>query len=513
MTRRLLFTYLSFALLILVGLEVPLAYVHHRSEQHQAYQQLELAGEVLAVLVDPAISTNDKAQIEVLARQSAECLGGRVDIVGSDGAVLSSTHQPADVSASAPDIRAVLRDQAHASMRTATVAGVEVMSVAVPVHPGPAPHGAIRVSMPAEALTTGADGFRLILGAVGLLVLAAAAVIAFALARWISKPVRALEQATRTLAEGTPLPPLPTTTGPPELRRLATAFAAAADRLHRLIASQRSFIGHASHQLKTPLAALRLRLENLEPDIAAAGGKNLRAALTETDRLAQMVESLLAMARSEQTTLPREPVRLARAVAERISFWTPLATSQAVRLAAFGSHDAQVQAVPGAVDEIIDNLLSNALRAAPPGSTITVTWRAQSPTGGAPMIELHVLDEGPGLTAEQCARALDPFWRAPGMANDGTGLGLSLVRKLAEASGGQAMLRPGDKAGLDAVAVLPADLTAGSGHRPTPRSGADVTPAQPGVSGGHQGRGEPAEHQQRRAGERLHRDLGRVGER
>jgi signal transduction histidine kinase len=460
MTRRLLFSYLSFALLILLGLEMPLGYVYHRNQQHQANEKLELAGEMLAVLVDPALSNNDVAQIEALAQQSAECLGGQVDIVTARGEVLSSAQASTDVSASAPDIRAVLRGGAHASTRTGVAAGVEMTSVAVPVHPGPAPHGAIRVSMPTEALTAGADSFRLVLIAVGLLVLAAAAGIAFTLAQWISRPVRALEQATRTLADGTPLPPLPTTSGPPELRRLATTFAATADRLHRLIASQRSFIGHASHQLKTPLAALRLRLENLEPDIAAAGGKNLRAALAETERLARMVESLLVMARSEQTTLPREPVRLTQAVAERISFWTPLATSHAVRLSASGPDDAEVRAIPGAVDEIIDNFLSNALRASPPCSTITVTWRPARSIDGTPMMELHVIDEGPGLTADQCARALDPFWRAPGTANDGTGLGLALVRKLADVSGGHATLRPRDLTGIDAVVILPGDMTA-----------------------------------------------------
>jgi hypothetical protein len=160
MTRRLLVTYLTFALLILVGLEVPLAYMHHRNQQHQAVQQLELAGEVLAVLVDPALRDNDMAQIELLARQSAECLGGQVDIVDADGDVLARTHRSTDVSASAPDIRAVLREQAHASTRTAMVAGAELMSVTVPVHPGPAPHGAIRVSMPTKALTADADGFH-----------------------------------------------------------------------------------------------------------------------------------------------------------------------------------------------------------------------------------------------------------------------------------------------------------------------------------------------------------------
>jgi signal transduction histidine kinase len=457
MTRRLLLSYLTFALLILVGLEVPLGYGQQRNEQHEAFQQLEHDAEVLAVFVDSDLSSNDMAQIDMLAHESAQRLGGQVDVVNAQGDLLSSTHQPTNVSAFASEIRAVLSGQGRISTRTTLSGGVEMMSVVVSVHPGLAPHGAIRVSVPTEAMIGACvERFRLILVGIGLLVLAAAAAMAFALARWISRPVRALEQATRTLADATSPPPLPTTSGPPELRRLATTFAATADRLHGLIASQRSFIGHASHQLKTPLAALRLRLENLEPDIAAAGHSNLQAALTETDRLAQMVESLLTMARCEQNTLPRERIGLAEAVAERISFWTPLAASHAVRISASGPDDAHVQAIPAAVDQILDNLLSNALRAAPHGSTITVTWQSAPHTDGTPMMELHVIDNGPGLTAQQRARALDPFWRAPGMAKDGTGLGLALVRKLAEVSGGHATLKPGHPVGIDAVVALPA---------------------------------------------------------
>jgi signal transduction histidine kinase len=265
MTRRLLLSYLTFALLILVGLEVPLGYGQQRNEQHEAFQQLEHDAEVLAVFVDSDLSSNDMAQIDMLAHESAQRLGGQVDVVNAQGDLLSSTHQPTNVSAFASEIRAVLSGQGRISTRTTLSGGVEMMSVVVSVHPGLAPHGAIRVSVPTEAMIGACvERFRLILVGIGLLVLAAAAAMAFALARWISRPVRALEQATRTLADATSPPPLPTTSGPPELRRLATTFAATADRLHRLIASQRSFIGHASHQLKTPLAALRLRLENLD---------------------------------------------------------------------------------------------------------------------------------------------------------------------------------------------------------------------------------------------------------
>lgn len=222
----------------------------------------------------------------------------------------------------------------------------------------------------------------------------------------------------------------------------------------RLLESQRSFVGHASHQLKTPLAALRLRLEILEPDVAPEAGRNLQAAIDETDRLAHLVEMLLRVARSEHGSLPREPVALADAVADRIDLWSPLAADHDVQLTASGPAATQVVAVGGAVDQILDNLLSNALRVAPPGSSVQVTWR---PAPGG-MVELHVVDAGPGLADEQRERALEPFWRAPDAGKGGTGLGLSLVRKLAEAGGGQAALRAaGGTGGIDAVVTFPAD--------------------------------------------------------
>jgi len=452
MTRRLLLTYLSFALLILAGLEVPLGFLQQRNEQRQAFAQLEHDTEVLAAYLDPAVRRHDMSRIDVLARESGERLGGYVDVVDATGLPLFSTQPPPGRPIPSADVLAVLGGEGRVRAAISGSGAAETMSVTVQLNPGMAPRGALRVSVPTDAVNRHVDRFWLLLAAGGLLALVAAAAIAFALARWISRPVRALEQATRGLADGVTPPPPAATNGPPELRRLARTFADTADRLQLLIASQRSFIGHASHQLKTPLAALRLRLENLEPDVAAGGAANLRAALVETDRLARLVETLLALARADQRTPPREPVALAGAVDERVSFWTPLAAAQDVRLAASGPPDAHVLAVSGAVDQILDNLLSNALRVAPPGSTIAVSWRA-----GASTVEVHVADEGPGLTADQRLRALDPFWRAPGTVPGGTGLGLSLVRKLAEASGGGAELRAGRGGGLDAVVVLPAD--------------------------------------------------------
>ncbi len=456
MVRRLLVTYLSFALLILVALAVPLGYVYQRGEQQRVFGHLEHDAEVLAAFVDTALDHGEQGQIDLLALESARRWDGEVDIVDGTGRVLAATRRdgatptgPATATA-APvvDLPAVAGGQVSSGFRDAD--GVTMMWVAVPLHPGKPGQGALLFSAPTAPMTTRVHQFWSVLGGVAVVVLAAVALVAVGLARWIGRPVRALERATRRLADGemsaTPA------NGPPELRRLAASFNATATRLQELIAAQQSFVGHASHQLRTPLAALRLRLQNLEPDVGAAGDANLRAALVETDRLARLVDTLLAMTRGGQPVHPTESVRLAAAVAARVDSWSPIAADRGVTLRVSGPDSAQVRSLAGAVDQILDNLLANALAVAPVDSTITVAWAAAD----AGHVELRVTDAGCGLTAAQRTQAFQPFWRAPGAAPGGTGLGLALVRKLAEAGGGSARLENADGPGLTAVVAMPA---------------------------------------------------------
>jgi signal transduction histidine kinase len=443
MTRRLLLTYLTFGLLILAALEVPLGWMQQRNEQQHALEQLEHDAEVLAVFVDAALSGDGDAH--VLAEETAQRLGGWVDVVDGAGRTITST-DAAHAAPDAADIGQVLHGQGRVRARITGSERGRVIVVTVPVHPGVVAQGAIRVSVPATALTNRIHRFWLLLAGAGIVVLAAAALTAVALSRWISRPVLALERATGQVARGAPPGFLPTATGPPEVRRLATTFAATADRLQTLIATQRAFIGHASHQLKTPLAALRLRLENLEHDAADEQRRDLRATLAETDRLTRLVDMLLTMARYEQVKLTPEPVRLADVVAARIQHWQPMG----IALTADGDPSARIDALPGALEQILDNLISNAVRAAPPDSTVAITWAAVD-TGW----ELHVVDHGAGMSAAELARAMDPFWRAPGAPKGGTGLGLALVRQLAEASGGSATVSPASGQGTDAAVRLP----------------------------------------------------------
>jgi signal transduction histidine kinase len=174
-----------------------------------------------------------------------------------------------------------------------------------------------------------------------------------------------------------------------------------------------------------------LRLENLEPVPEQA--------IAETERLARLVDELLELARADAAAGPAADVDLAQLARRRVETWRPLAEERGVELVAAGN-GAVVRAGEGRVEQVLDNLLSNALDASPEGATIRVEAH-----GG----ELHVLDAGRGLTAEQRKRAFDRFWRAGSGA--GSGLGLAIARRLVEADEGTIELRPASGGGVDAV--------------------------------------------------------------
>ncbi|MGW2044599.1 HAMP domain-containing sensor histidine kinase [Streptomyces sp. NPDC001858] len=473
MTRRLLLSYLTLAALVLLCLEIPLGYVYSRGERDRVINLAKDEAESVSAYASLSISAGREAQdLPERAAHCAERIGGKVLIVDERGRLLATSHPLTEREegnlATWPGIAAALQGTATADVRTSTIGGVQYLAVATPVAHGAEKQGAVRITLPTRMVSERVHHVWLLLALGGLAALTAVAALGFVIARWTGRPIRELERATHELAVGGAATPVAITNGPPEVRSLAATFNRTAARLEHLLASQRAFAGEASHQLKTPLAALRLRLENLESDIALHARGSLTAALTETDRLARMVEGLLAMARLDESAAEREKIDLGRVCAERHRAWTPLFEQHGVWLALAGDYDGEVLALPGAVEQILDNLLSNALRVAPPGSTVSVDPRCHTPherrftprgphrPAGPAWVELHVMDEGPGMTEEQRRRAFDRFWRAPDAPKGGTGLGLALVQRLAHASGGEVVLRPAPHGGLDAVVRLPA---------------------------------------------------------
>jgi signal transduction histidine kinase len=447
MTRRILLSYLSLTLAILLSLGIPLGsiYAHHERDGFAA--AVERDAVVLAAEAQPDIAAARAAPIAALADVYATASGARVVVVAADGIPLAADGTR-DVSRD-PAISTALGNRHAVGYRSNPDNGSELY-VAVPVRTGTAVTGAVLITYPTDLVDASATRFWAVLAASGTLTLIIVAITGFALARWITRPVRALEGAIAVIGHSADLPTADI--GPPELRRLAARLTETSHRLHRLITAQRSFAAVASHQLRSPLTALRLRLENLEPELPAASHPDLDAAIAEVDRLTRMVQGLLVLAQLENTPADRVPADLDALVDERIDSWSAYAAENDVTLVRSPGRLGTALAVPGAVEQILDNLLSNALRAAPAHTSITIGAALPSPPG--PTTEIHVLDQGPGLTQQERVSAFDRFWRAQRSPSDGTGLGLTIVRQLAQVSGGNAELRAAPGGGIDATVRL-----------------------------------------------------------
>ncbi|MFJ3308457.1 sensor histidine kinase [Streptomyces sp. NPDC086549] len=446
MTRRLLLSYLSLILLVLLTLEVPFGYVYARGELSRLSHTVGQGAAVLSELCEDRIEHGRTADIPALARST----GSRVVVTNRSGIVLTDTRTTAHTTgqdwSAQRDIVSALRSRPVTGTTRDGETRAEVFYATMPGTSGGTLRCAVRVVSPLTALNARVRDAWVALAVLGLGVLATVTVIGLSLARWITRPVRALESATAQLADGCLTDPPDPDRGPPELRRLATSFTHTAARLQHLLRAQEAFASEASHQLKTPLTALRLRLENFEPHLDPCARPSLDIAVGEVERLDRMVQGLLALARLENSATTPEAADLDAVVADRAEMWTAFAAEHGVVIKVTGPDCGRVWAVPGGLEQIIDNLLSNALRASPAGSVIMLD-REQGANGPG----LHVIDQGPGMSEAARRRAFDRFWRACDTHDDGTGLGLPMVEQLTLAAGGEVSLHPAPGGGLDAV--------------------------------------------------------------
>lgn len=457
MRRRLLLGYLGVTLFVLLALEVPLGVQNQRTERRDLTANVSHDATVLAADAEDVVQlpSPTATQLGPLAANAARYesrTGGRVVIVNREGYALIDTSAQfpgVEPFASRPEIRAALGGTYVSGTRYSKTLRERLLYVAAPISSGGAVHGAVRITYPLSAVDTRILHYWLILGAIGAVVLVAAALVGIRVARFVTRPLAGLEDAAAAVGEGRLDVRAPEDEGPPEVRSLASVFNETVVKVGQLLRSQSEFVEDASHELRTPLTALRLRLESLEHTVAAGGRRDLDAALQEVERLGQLVEGLLALARADAGATPPARVDAAALVRERLAIWRPLAAEQGVLLADELDGAQPVRAGGDRLAQVVDNLVSNALAAAPEGSSVTVSARS-----AGRWLELHVRDEGPGMSAEQRARAFDRFWRAPGAATHGSGLGLAIVRKLVEADEGEVELAEAPGGGLDAVVRL-----------------------------------------------------------
>ena len=214
------------------------------------------------------------------------------------------------------------------------------------------------------------------LAAVGLAGLAAAAVAAIALARWVSRPLNALDAAAQRLGGGALDTRSSAGHGPPEVRRLARNFNGMAGRLESLVHGNRATMADVSHQLRTPLAALRLRLDVLTQDTDPDTAEELAGAQHEIARLSHLVDGLLALARAENVLVEPVSVRVDQVIRDRAAAWRPVAEERGVDLRPSCNGPVPAMVGEGHLEQILDNLLANALDAVPAGGHVAVSAAA-----------------------------------------------------------------------------------------------------------------------------------------
>jgi signal transduction histidine kinase len=233
-----------------------------------------------------------------------------------------------------------------------------------------------------------------------------------------------------------------------------------AGRLEALVHGHRAMLADASHQLRTPLTALRLRLDLLATDASPATAAELAGAQEEIARLSRLVDGLLATARAEAMTEQLETIDVLEAITERVAAWQPVADGHDVKLIAEvsgGSGGAagrpMVALGAGHLEQILDNLIDNAIDAltAPDAGPVGGSIRTSATATDTGTL-LTVADDGPGMTAQERSRA---FLRYTTGSQNGTGLGLAIVHRLVTANGGAIRLADTAGGGLTVEIELP----------------------------------------------------------
>jgi signal transduction histidine kinase len=282
----------------------------------------------------------------------------------------------------------------------------------------------------------------------GLGALAVGMLLAMRLARWVARPLRALGATAAQLGDGDLHARATGSQGPREVRELASAFNQMAERTETLVRSHRAWIADVSHQLRTPLTALRLRLDLLMQDRDEDAAAELAGAQDEIARLTRLVDGLLTVARAEAAVPRREPVRVDAVAAERVAAWEPVARERGVRLTIEDLEQATALLGIGDLEQMLDNILANALEAVEDGGRVRVTLDT-----ARGRILLRVADDGPGMS-EQAKDAA--FHRFEGSGTPGGhGLGLAIVQRLAHADGGELSLHDSPGGGLTVLLDLP----------------------------------------------------------
>jgi signal transduction histidine kinase len=446
----------SFAYVLLVviaALTIPLAVVL----RDRARSELEALATTNAQTIASGLGRDQleggrRRELAGQVDRYAADVGGRVVVLDAAGVVIADSQaedvgEPFDTGAR-PEVRDALAGAVTAQVRRSVEEGGDIVVAAAPVIEEGEIVGAVRTSRSVQALADNVGRATAAIAAVAIGGLLAGLLIALALARSLARPLTGLAGVARRLGGGDLGARAGRVEGGDEVAELATSFDEMAARLERTVQAQREFVANASHQLRTPLAGMKLRLEAALAEAEdPAVREELVAADREVDRLARILERLLTMA-SQIEAGPPPSADTAGAVERAVERWRDRAQAASSTLTTDGS-PAPAAADPHDVDQVLDVLIDNALTHAP--GRIEIGTRVDGSR-----VVLSVRDHGAGIPPDELERVTERFYRGRDARPGGSGLGLAIARELAERWGGELRIGAATGGGTVVDVWLPA---------------------------------------------------------
>jgi signal transduction histidine kinase len=436
--------------LAVVALEVPLAQTYSDRVSAEIRSQAIGQAELLASAAGPLLAPSSRARLQGLVVAAARSTRGRVIAVDARGRLVADSVRPPAIGAdyaNREEVAAALRSRRVSGERDSASLKERLLVTAVPILRDGRIAGAVRVTQSVAAVAQAKRRVILQLVLVGAVVLIVGLAAGFVIAAQIARPMRRLEATAQRVAGGD-LDARASEEGATEQRSLAVSFNEMTARLVRLLEGQRQFVADASHQLRTPLAALRLRLEDARAtDAGPEAAEQLDYAMDELDRLSRTIDELLMLSDAGEADRPPEAVDLGEAAAGALERWQPYAHAGGVDLTLEQpSAGHVVRATPVDVARILDALIENAVRYTAPDSRVTIAVEGAA---------VEVRDQGPGLADDELERVFERFHRGrAGAGVTGSGLGLPIARALARRWQGEVTIENGRGGGAVARATL-----------------------------------------------------------
>ena len=408
----------------------------------QRTRQASLSAEKLAASAAPFFAQADLEGLDEMLHAAAADEGGRILLIDKEGKIQYDTLSLLEgTRTQAPEAIAVLTGQevrafgVHALADSADYAAL----CAAPMVSVEGPIGAVLLSTPVDELRQAILAVEAQLMTVFIAVAAAALIAAFVFAISLTAPIKAMTSAIRRMGKGD-LTARVKVHASGELKELADSYNAMAEKIENFDQSRSQFVQNASHELKTPLATMKLLLENLiyQPDMPA----ELRAEFMqdmnhEIDRLSGIITDLLTLTKmdSEETAIKHEKFDFTELCIGAVHALLPAAEKNRLTLTMDVAKDVTLQGDESKLGQVIYNLIDNAIKYTPEGGSVHVTMKADGRNA-----VFAVKDTGVGIPEEDAKHIFDRFYRvdkARSRETGGTGLGLSIVRQMVQLHRGE----------------------------------------------------------------------------